>query len=179
MRGLFSIVLAFAATSLWAQAYPQPGKPVRVLGGFAAGGGTDIQARIVAPKLAEALGTNVFVENKPGAGTSIAAAEVARSAPDGHTLLYTFNGTFAQIPFTLKGVPYDPVKDFTPITLAAVAPLVVEVHADSPIRSLRDLIETARANKGKLNYASAGPGNTSHLAVELFKMTLGVDMTHV
>src|SRR5215510_12989545 len=116
MRIALLILGIFAANS-WAQTFPQPGKPVRVLVGFAAGGGTDIQARQLAPKLSEALGTPVIVENKPGAGTTIAAAEVARAAPDGHTLIYTFNGTFAQFPFLMKDLPYDALRDFTALSL--------------------------------------------------------------
>ena len=120
----------------------------------------------------------MLIEYKPGGGSTIAADFVAKSQPDGYTvvLLLTAHAVNATL---MQKLPYDTVKDFAPITLAAVAPLVVEVHADSPIRTLRDLIDTAKANKGKLNYASAGPGNTSHLAVELFKLTVGVDMTHV
>src|SRR5271154_5096091 len=97
LSGILAFVILAASGGAVAQTFPQPGKPIRVLVGFAAGGGTDIQARIVAPKLGEALGVNVIVENKPGASTSIAAAEVARSVPDGHTILYSFNGAFAQV----------------------------------------------------------------------------------
>jgi len=179
MRGLVSIFLMFAATSLWAQTFPQPGKPIRVLVGFAAGGGTDIQARIVQPKLAEALGANVIIENRPGAGTSIAAAEVARSAPDGHTLLYTFNGTFAQIPFTLKGIPYDPVKDFTPISLGAEGSQILVLHTSVPAANIRELLVWAKANPGKLNIASFGTGTSSHLFAEMFMRQSGVQMVHV
>ena len=102
LPGFLGLILLTAATA-YAQTFPQPGKPIRVLVGFAAGGGTDIQARLAAPRLAEALGTSVVVENKPGASTSIAANEVARAAPDGHTILYSFNGAFAQVPFTMAG----------------------------------------------------------------------------
>jgi tripartite-type tricarboxylate transporter receptor subunit TctC len=179
MRRLVSIFLAVAATSLWAQAFPQPGKPVRVLVGFAPGGGTDIQARIVAPRLAEALGTNVIIENKPGAGTSIAAAEVARSAPDGHTLLYTFNGTFAQLPFTLKGIPYDPVKDFTPISLGAEGSQILVLHTSVPATNIQELLTWAKSNPGKLNIASFGTGTSSHLFAEMFMRQSAVDMVHV
>src|SRR5262245_8491080 len=101
MRVFYSfLAVLLSCTSALAQTFPQPGKPIRVLVGFAAGGGTDIQARIFAPRIAEALGANLVVENKPGAGTSIAATEVARAAPDGNTILYSFNGAFAQVPFT-------------------------------------------------------------------------------
>ena len=176
---LFGMILMAASTG-FAQTFPQPGKPIRVLVGFAAGGGTDIQARIVAPKLAEALGTNVLVENKPGAGTSIAAAEVARSAPDGHTLLYSFNGAFAQVPFTLAGgVPYDPVKDFTPISLGSQGSQILVLHSSVPATNVRELLAWAKANPGKLNIASFGTGTSSHLFAEMFMRQSGVQMVHV
>jgi len=127
-----------------------------VLIGFAAGGGTDIQARIVAPRLGEALGTNIVVENKPGAGTSIAAAEVARAAPDGYTLLYSFNGAFAQIPFTLAGgVPYDPVKDFAPIALVAGVPFALIINPAIPAKTLAEFIAYAKSKPGLARAASA------------------------
>jgi tripartite-type tricarboxylate transporter receptor subunit TctC len=173
-------MILMAASTGYAQTFPQPGKPIRVLVGFAAGGGTDIQARIVAPKLAEALGTNVLVENKPGAGTSIAAAEVARSAPDGHTLLYSFNGAFAQVPFTLAGgVPYDPVKDFTPISLGSQGSQILVLHSSVPATNVRELLAWAKANPGKLNIASFGTGTSSHLFAEMFMRQSGVQMVHV
>src|SRR6185369_4244419 len=139
-RLTFLGLLLLCAATGQAQTFPQPGKPIRVLVGFAAGGGTDIQARIVAPKLGEALGVNVIVENKPGASTSIAAAEVARSVPDGHTILYSFNGAFAQVPFTLAGgVPYDPVKDFTPLSLGARGSQILVLHTSIPAASVKEL----------------------------------------
>jgi tripartite-type tricarboxylate transporter receptor subunit TctC len=169
-----------AAASAFAQAFPQPGKPIRVLVGFAAGGGTDIQARIVQPRLAEALGATVVVENKPGASTSIAANEVARSAPDGHTLLYSFNGAFAQVPFTLAGgVPYDPVKDFTPVSLGARGSQILVLHTSVPATNIKELLEWAKANPGKLNIASFGTGTSSHLFAEIFMRQSGVQMVHV
>lgn len=182
MRVLVSVLglILMAASTGYAQTFPQPGKPIRVLVGFAAGGGTDIQARIVAPKLADALGTNVLVENKPGAGTSIAAAEVARSVPDGHTLLYSFNGAFAQVPFTLAGgVPYDPVKDFTPISLGSQGSQILVLHSSVPATNVRELLAWAKDNPGKLNIASFGTGTSSHLFAEMFMRQSGVPMVHV
>jgi tripartite-type tricarboxylate transporter receptor subunit TctC len=180
MKVLVSIFLAVASTSLWAQNFPQPGKPIRVLVGFAAGGGTDIQARIVQPRLAEALGATVVVENKPGASTSIAANEVARAAPDGHTLLYSFNGAFAQVPFTLAGgVPYDPVKDFTPLSLGARGSQILVLHTSVPANNVKELLAWAKANPGKLNIASFGTGTSSHLFAEIFMRESGVEMVHV
>jgi tripartite-type tricarboxylate transporter receptor subunit TctC len=176
----FFAALAFAASGAWAQTFPQLGKPIRVLVGFAAGGGTDIQARLAAPRLAEALGTSVVVENKPGAGTSIAANEVARAAPDGHTILYSFNGAFAQVPFTLAGgVPYDPVKDFTPLSLGASGSQILVLHVSIPANNVKELLAWAKSNPGKLNIASFGTGTSSHLFAEMFMRQSGVDMVHV
>jgi tripartite-type tricarboxylate transporter receptor subunit TctC len=178
MRSLVATVLALWVAAAAAQVFPIPGKPVRVLVGFAPGGGTDIQARIVQPKLAEALGAPVLIENKPGAGTAVAAAEVARAAPDGHTLLYTFNGTFAQLPFT-QHVPYDPFKDFTPISLGARGSQLLVVHTSVPVKTIAELREWGRAHPRELNIASFGTGTSSHIFAELLMRQLGVDMVHV
>ncbi len=174
-----AVVLFLAAETAAAQSFPVPGKPVRILVGFAAGGGTDIQARIVAPRIAEALGVPVIVENKPGAGTMVAAAEAARSAPDGHTILYTFNGTFAQLPFTQASVPYDPFKDFTAISLAARGSQILVLHVSVPATNLQELVAYGRANPGTLNIASFGAGTSSHIFAELLMRQSGVPMTHV
>ncbi len=180
VRLTFLGLLLLCAASGQAQTFPQPGKPIRVLVGFAAGGGTDIQARIVAPRLGEALGVNVIVENKPGASTSIAAAEVARAVPDGHTILYSFNGAFAQVPFTLAGgVPYDPIRDFTPISLGARGSQILVLHVSVPAHNIKELLEWARANPGKLNIASFGTGTSSHLFAEMFMRQANVPMVHV
>jgi tripartite-type tricarboxylate transporter receptor subunit TctC len=178
MRSLAALVLAAWVAAAAAQAFPVAGKPVRVLVGFAPGGGTDIQARIVQPKLAEALGATVVIENKPGAGTALAAAEVARAAPDGHTLLYTFNGTFAQLPFT-QHVPYDPFRDFTPISLGARGSQLLVVHTSVPVKSIAELRAWGRAHPRELNIASFGTGTSSHIFAELLMRQLGVDMVHV
>ena len=180
MRRLATLVLGLlVSSSLWAQ-FPAPGRPVRILVGFAAGGGTDIQARIVQPRLSEALGgVPVIIENKPGAGTMLAAAEAARAAPDGHTILYTFNGTFAQLPFTQASVPYDPFKDFTPISLGAVGSQILVLHTSVPATNLRELVNWGKANPGALNIASFGTGTSSHIFAELLMRQAGVPMTHV
>ncbi len=178
MRFLVAIALAASSFAAAAQSFPIPGKPVRVLVGFAPGGGTDIQARIVQPKLTEALGVPVIIENKPGAGTALAAAEVARAAPDGHTLLYTFNGTFAQLPFT-QHVPYDPFKDFTPISLGARGSQLLVVHTSVPAKNIAELRAWGRAHPRELNIASFGTGTSSHIFAELLMRQLGIDMVHV
>jgi tripartite-type tricarboxylate transporter receptor subunit TctC len=179
MRIAFFIALMLATGSSWSQAFPQPGKPIRVLVGFAAGGGTDIQARLIVPRLSEALGAPVIVENKPGAGTTIAAAEAARAAPDGHTLIYTFNGTFAQFPFTMKDLPYDPLRDFTAISLGARGSQVLVVHESVPVRDIAELRRWGRAHPGKLAIASFGSGTSSHIFAEMLMRQIGIEMVHV
>jgi tripartite-type tricarboxylate transporter receptor subunit TctC len=181
MRIFYCLLALLAALpNASAQTFPQAGKPVRVLVGFAAGGGTDIQARIFAPRIAEALGTSVVVENKPGASTSIAASEVARAAPDGQTILYSFNGAFAQVPFTQAGgVPYDPVKDFTPLSLGAQGSQILVLHTSIPAHNVKELLAWAKANPGQLNIASFGTGTSSHLFAEMFMRQSGVEMVHV
>ena len=178
MKSLVVLVLALAATAAAAQGFPVAGKPIRVIVGFAPGGGTDIQARIVQPKLQEALGVPVVIENKPGAGTALAATEVARAAPDGHTILYTFNGTFAQIPFT-QHVSYDPFKDFTPISLGANGSQLLVVHASIPVKDVAELRAWGHAHPRELNIASFGTGTSSHIFAELLMRQLGIDMVHV
>ena len=176
LRALFSAAALLLVTSAAAQQFPS--RPIRFVMAYPPGGSSDVLARPIANEMTKGLGQPVLLEYKPGAGSTIGADFTAKSPPDGHTivLLLTAHAVNATL---MPKLPYDTLKDFAPITLAAVAPLVVEVNAQSPIRTLRDLIDAAKAGKGKLNYASAGSGNTSHLAVELFKMTVGVDMTHV
>jgi len=178
MRRLALVLLAWCSLAA-AQPFPQPGKPLRIVVGFAPGGGTDIQARIVAPKLGEALGVPVIVENKPGASTMVAAAEVARAAPDGYTLLYTFNGTFAQNPFTQAQVPYDPFRDFTPVSLGARGSQILVVHTSIPAANVAELVAWGRDHPGQLNIASFGAGTSSHIFAELLIRQSGVQMTHV
>ena len=174
LKLLFTCI-AFSAGSANAQ---YPNRPIKFVMAYPPAGSSDVLARPIANEMTKGLGQPVLLEYKPGAGSTIGADFIAKSAPDGYTivLLLTAHAVNATL---MQKLPYDTVRDFTPITLAAVAPLVVEVNAQSPITTLRELIDAAKSSKGKLNYASAGPGNTSHLAVELFKLTVGVDMTHV
>jgi tripartite-type tricarboxylate transporter receptor subunit TctC len=176
---LAGFALALVAAQAAAQAFPVPGKPVRVLIGFAAGGSTDIQARIVQPKLAEALGVPVVIENKPGASTMLAAQEVARAAPDGHTILYSFSGAFTQNPHTLANVPYDPFKDFTPISVGARGPQLLVAHVSLPASNVKELVAWGKANPGKLNIASFGVGTSAHIFAEMLMRQSGVEMVHV
>jgi len=178
-RFAIAICALWLALPAWAQTFPKPGQPIRVLIGFAAGGTTDIQARVVAPRLAEALGVPVLVENKPGASTMIAAQEVARAAPDGHTILYTANGAFVQNPHTLANVPYDPFRDFTPLSLGARGPQLLLLHVSVPATNLKELVAWGKANPGKLNIASFGTGSSSHIFAEMLMRETGLEMVHI
>jgi tripartite-type tricarboxylate transporter receptor subunit TctC len=155
-----------------------PLRPVRLVSPFAAGGNTDIIGRLLAPRLSERLGQNVIVENRPGAGSLIGTAYVARATPDGHTLLMA-SGAFTSVVATVRSLPFDPLKDFAWISLIVTYPFVVVVKADSPVNSISDLIAAAKKNPGKLNYASVGTGSVFHLAAELFNTMARTDLTHI
>ena len=159
-----------------AQAYPS--KPLRFIMPYPPGGSSEILARPIAHELTKSLGQSVFVDFKPGGGSTIGADTVAKSPPDGHTVVMMLTAHAINASLMPK-LPYDTVRDFASVTLAATLPLVVVVPAQSPFRTIGDLIAFAKANPGKLNFASAGPGNTSHLSVEYFKSVVGLDMTHV
>ncbi|MFO1326218.1 MAG: tripartite tricarboxylate transporter substrate binding protein [Rubrivivax sp.] len=162
-----------------AQAFPTAGKPVRIVVPFPAGGQTDIQARAMAQKMQAALGVPVIVDNKPGASTIIGTQDVVRAAPDGHTLLYTIAITAAQNPHLFSKLPYDGLKDLTPVMYAARSSTVLVVPAGSPFNSVKDLVDYAKANPGKLNFGSFSLGSTSHLNGEILKQVAGIDMVHV
>jgi len=159
-----------------AQGYP--GRPIRMVVAFAPGGGTDIMARLVAQKLAERWGQSVVVDNRAGASGNIGTDIVAKSAPDGHTLLMAF-GSHASNAALYSNLPYDPIKDFSAITLVASAPLVITAHPSLPAKHLAELFQLARSKPGGLSYGSSGPGTPVHLAGELLKMLAGIDMVHV
>lgn len=170
--------LALVATAQ-AQQFPIAGKPIRFVVPFPAGGQTDLQARALAQKTSESLGGHaVIVENKPGGSTLIGAREVQNSAPDGHTLLYTI-ATHVQIPHLYKVPPWDPFKDFTPITAGAKSATVLTAHVSAPYNDVKGLVAYAKANPGKLNFASFSPGSSSHLNGENLKRLAGIDIVHV
>jgi tripartite-type tricarboxylate transporter receptor subunit TctC len=180
MRALFRL-LAFAAI-LWpagaAQAQNYPDKSVRVVVGFTAGGPTDVIARIVAQKLSETWGQQFYIENVPGAGSNTASGMVAKTPPDGYTLLVISTG-FVVNPSLYAKVPYDAIKDFAPITLVAASPNVVSVNPSVPAKNVQELIALIRANPGKYSFAGPGIGSTPHLSGELFRIRFGLDLVHV
>jgi tripartite-type tricarboxylate transporter receptor subunit TctC len=171
------VVLALHAGAAHAQAYPT--KPVRMIVGFPPGGGTDILARIVAQKLSDAWGQQIVVENRPGASATIGANAVARSAPDGYTLLMGQLTSNAIAPALYPKLPYDALRDLVPITLVGTSPNVLVVNPAVPAKSLAELVANAKAQPGRLTYASSGPGSLQHIAAELFKSMAGVDLVHV
>jgi tripartite-type tricarboxylate transporter receptor subunit TctC len=173
---LAGTVSAGGAQLALAQSYPV--KPVRLISPFAAGGGADTVARFFAQKLSAPLNQQVIVDNRPGAASIIGTEAAARAAPDGYTILIV-NDTHAINTSLYKKLPYDPVKDFAPITLIALTPFMMYVHPSLPVRSVQDLVKLARARPGQINYASAGNGSVAHFAGELFKITAGVNLLHV
>ncbi|MBL8384999.1 MAG: tripartite tricarboxylate transporter substrate binding protein [Burkholderiales bacterium] len=170
-----------AVAAPWMHARAQgayPTKPIRFVMPYAPGGSSEILARPIAAELTKNLGQNVFIDFKPGGGTTIGADLIAKSPPDGYSIVMMLTAHAVNATL-MKKLPYDTVRDFAPITLAATLPLVVVVNAASPYRTMADLVAAMRANPGKLNYASAGPGNTSHLSVEYFTSLIGTKATHV
>jgi len=179
MRNLALMLAAMlAGVAVQAQPFPVPGKSLRIIVPFSPGGQTDIQARAIAQKLSATLGASVIVENKPGGSTVIGAREVQNSTPDGHTLLYTIS-THVQIPHMYRTPPWNVFKDFTPITPGAKTNTILTAHVSAPFNSVRELVAYAKANPGKLNYASFGAGSTSHLNGERFSRLAGIQMVHV
>jgi tripartite-type tricarboxylate transporter receptor subunit TctC len=156
-----------------------PDHPVRVIVPYLAGGGTDTVARAIAARLTERWGKNVFVENRGGAGTAIGGEAAAKSAPDGYTLLFSDSSTFVINPHVYTHLPYDPLKDFEPVSLVVRLAPVLAISNNTPAKTLPDLIAYMKANPGKLSYASPGIGTYTHIAMEYFKHEAGVDMLHV
>jgi tripartite-type tricarboxylate transporter receptor subunit TctC len=182
---LIASTVAVLAGASWlaisgdARAQTYPDRPIRMIVPFAAGGGSDSVGRVIAQKLTEALGQQVVVENRPGAGGTIGAAQVVKSAADGYTLLLGSTSELVQYPNVSANVPYDPQKDLAPIALIATVPLVLTAAEKLPVKSVQDVIDHARKNPGKLNYGSAGTGSTTHLAMELFAHMSKTDMVNV
>ena len=175
-RALGALIVMGAASLAAAQDYPT--KPIRLVVPQPAGGPTDIVARLVAQKLGERLGQQVVVDNRPGAGSNIGTELVAKAPKDGYTLVVA---TVQHIvnPFLFPSLPFDPVKDFTPVTLLTKAYIVLDVNPEVPVSNVKELIAYAKSKPGGISWASAGNGSTSHLALELFKVETGVPATHV
>ena len=179
-------IVALAALLAWialgvapaAHAQPYPGKPIRIVVTFAAGGGADYVARVVAARLTDAVGQPVIVENKPGAGGGIGAEVVAKAAPDGYTLLLGAAGTMTVLP-NLQKMPFDPVKDFDAVGLLGSSPFVLTVAPNIKVNTVAELTALAKASPGKLKFGSSGIGGSPHLAGELYKRTAQIDIVHV
>jgi tripartite-type tricarboxylate transporter receptor subunit TctC len=175
----FALAMGLAVAEGGAQSARYPDKPIKMIVGFSAGGGTDVIARIVAQKMSETLGQSVLVENRPGASGMIAAEVVAKSAPDGYTLMMGSQTTFAVAPILYRKSSIDAARDFVGVALAGVSPLVLVVHPSVPAQSVKDIIAMAKANPGTINFGSGGLGTTPHMAGELFAITAGIKMQHV
>ncbi len=176
MKKILLILLAAFSTAAFSQSYPS--RPVRIIVPLGAGGFADVPARILAPRLAAQTGGTFFVENRPGAGSTIGADLVAKSAPDGTNLLFT--GTPHVISAHLyKKVPYDALKDFAPVALIASGPYALVVHPDLKASSVKELVALAKAEPGKIDYASSGNGSAQHLVGALFANMAGIDLNHV
>jgi tripartite-type tricarboxylate transporter receptor subunit TctC len=171
--GLATIV---SAAPSWSQGYPT--RPARIIVPFAPGGPTDVLGRLVAQRLTERLGKQFYVENVVGAGGNIGMGRAARAAGDGYTILVV-TANYVVNPALFNSVPYDPVKDFVPVTMAVTSPMVLTVHPSVPARTLQELIDVIKSNPGKFSYASGGTGSPGHLVGEQFRLSLGLDLVHV
>lgn len=177
VSGLAALALAAASFAAWAEAWPT--RPVKMIVPFPAGGATDVVARLLGQKLGEAWGQTVVIENRSGAGGNIGGEAAAHSPADGYTLFMTSGSIVTANPFMYKSLAYDPTRDFVAITNVASGPQVVIVPTTSPFKTLKDLIDYAKANPNKLTFGSAGVGTQTHLAGENFAYSAGIDMTHV
>ncbi|MDW5444413.1 tripartite tricarboxylate transporter substrate binding protein [Polaromonas sp. SM01] len=176
-RGLLAALFATLAVPALAQSYPS--KAIRVIVPFPAGGGTDIIARVVTNKLSTSLGWSFVIENRPGSGGNLGVDAAAKAAADGYTLALGQTSNLAINPTLYRKMPYDSVKDLAPVGLVASAPLVMVVAADSPYKTLADVVNASKAKPASINFASPGNGTVAHLASELFQKTAGIKFTHV
>jgi len=179
-RTALAALASIAATSAWSQAADAkfPSKPVTLVVPYAAGGGTDIVGRLMAQKLSELWGQSVVVDNRTGANGVIGSSHVAKSAPDGHTLLLVV-GSHAINPVLMKSMPYDTINDFKPVSMIGAAPYVLVLYPGIPAKSVAELVALAKTKPGKLNYGSAGLASLAHLAAALFANDTGIELTHV
>jgi len=177
LRAAVAAACAGAAAVAGAQGYPS--KPVRLIVPYPPGGGTDIFARLVGAKLSDALGQPFVIEQRPGAAGVIGADAAAKSVPDGYTIVIGQASNLAINASLMKKLPYDPVRDFAPITRVAMSPNLLVVHPSLPVRSVKDLVALAKARPGAINYASAGNGSPGHLAAEYFRKIAKIDVVHI
>lgn len=177
------VAALLAAGAAHAQQAPSgagyPSKPIKMVMPFPAGGPTDILGRLLGQKLTEAWGQNVVIDNRPGGAGMIGSVVAARSPPDGYTLFLGGISTLAVAPFVQKNMPYDPIRDFQPVTQTTISPLLLMVHPSLPVKTVKAFVALARARPGEINYASSGPGGSGHLAGELFKMVTKTNLVHV
>jgi tripartite-type tricarboxylate transporter receptor subunit TctC len=173
------LAVAALACGAAASAQPYPAKPIRVISPWAPGGPAEALARVVTVKMSETLGQPIVIESRGGANGEIGTASVAKSAPDGYTILLSHLGPTAISPALKKDLPYDPVKDFEPISQVVAGPTLLVVRNDLPVKSVKELVDYAKANAGKLSYGSVGIGSTTHLAGEMLNQTAGIETTHV
>jgi tripartite-type tricarboxylate transporter receptor subunit TctC len=178
LRRLAAALVGLCVAAI-AAAQPYPSKPIRLVVPYPPGGGTDFFARTIGAKLADVLGQQVVIENRPGAATIIGAESVAKAAPDGYTVLLGDTGTFAVNPTLYKKLPYDPIKDFEPVTPTGRFALLLVTNPSVPAKDVKELIALAKAKPGTLNYGSPGPGSPHHLAMELLRQRAGIDVVHV
>jgi len=171
------VLVTFGAAPSSAQDYPS--KPIRLVVPYPPGSGTDIVGRLLAQRLGESLGQQVYVDNRPGAGATVGTAFVAKGTPDGYTILMADLGPLAIGPSFYRQLPYDPIKELAPISQVAVLPFVLVVHPSVPANNVPELIALAKAKPGQLNYASVGNGTAVHLATELFRQIAGIDIVHI
>jgi tripartite-type tricarboxylate transporter receptor subunit TctC len=181
LHSMLVVSLCVAGIVAWQRAYAQsyPTKPVRLVIPYPAGGGTDIIMRPFVQHLAERLGQPVVIDNRGGGGGSIGMEAAARATPDGYTIVMALTAQLAVNPALYKNLPYDPVKDFTPITLFADGPYVLVVHPSLPVKSVQELVELARKRPNEITYGSAGSGSGAHLAAERLKIMTGIKMLHI
>src|ERR1700716_242997 len=176
-RTVFAALLLLLASSAGAQSYPS--KPIRWVVPYTGGGITDVVTRIVTQKMSGALGQPIVVDNRPGANSILGSDLAAKAAPDGYTMVTVIAGYAANVTLYQGKLPFDPLKDLVPVSLAAIAPILMTVNPSLPAKDAKELIAYAKANPGKLNFGSSGVGAAAHLTTELFKQTVGIDIVHI
>src|ERR1700704_5771910 len=177
MKKLLLFLALFLPLTTLAQSYPS--KPIRWVVPYTGGGITDVVTRIVTQKMSGPLGQSIVVDNRPGANSILGSDLAAKATPDGYTMVTVIAGYAANVTLYAGKLPFDPLKDLVPISLAAIAPLVMTVNPNLPAKDVKELIAYAKANPGKLNFGSSGIGAAAHLTCELFKQTVGIDMVHI